>query len=97
MLVMRRRAGDALLIGPEIEIEILEVGPTRVKLGIIAPAGLSIVRKEVSLTRESNRDAAQTASPEAIARLFDNLMLGDPGTSPHYLTAVKKLTGNHST
>ncbi|MFN3326554.1 MAG: carbon storage regulator [Bryobacteraceae bacterium] len=32
MLVIRRKAGEALLIGDEIEIEILDITPSRVKL-----------------------------------------------------------------
>jgi carbon storage regulator len=69
MLVMRRRAGESLLIGDDIEIEILEVGHTRVKLGIVAPANRAITRKEVILTRTENVTAARNASPEMIAWL----------------------------
>ena len=58
MLVIRRRAGETLLIGDAIEIEILELGPTQVKLGIRAPREVMILRKEVQLTREQNRAAA---------------------------------------
>ncbi len=73
MLVMRRRAGESLLLGPEIEIEILEVGPTRVKLGITAPAHLAIARKEVVLTRAENLTASQNQDPEVIAWLSRKL------------------------
>ena len=73
MLVMRRRAGESLLIGDDIEIEILEVGPTRVKLGIVAPASRTIIRKEVILTRSENLTAARNTSPEVIAWLSRNL------------------------
>ena len=73
MLVMRRRAGESLLIGGEIEIEILEVGPTRVKLGIVAPANLAITRKEVILTRTENVTASRSAAPEVIAWLSRKL------------------------
>jgi carbon storage regulator CsrA len=66
---MRRRAGEGLLIGTDIELEILEVGPTRVKIGIKAPASLPILRKEVALTRAQNLSAAQPAPPTAIAWL----------------------------
>ncbi len=88
MLVMRRRAGESLLIGGEIEIEILEVGPTRVKLGIVAPPNLPITRKEVILTRSENLTAARRAAPEMIAWLSgtlgprlskDNSQAVDPG------------------
>ena len=73
MLVMRRRAGEGVSIGGEIEIEILEVGPTRVKLGIVAPASLAITRKEVILTRSENMTASQAKAPEAIAWLSRRL------------------------
>lgn len=73
MLVMRRRAGESLVIGGEIEIEILEVGPTRVKLGIVAPANLAITRKEVVLTRSENLTAARSTAPEMIAWLSRKL------------------------
>ncbi len=73
MLVMRRRAGDKLLIGQDIEIEILEVGPTRVKLGITAPSSLPILRKEVVLTVAQNVTASQGASQEAIGWLSSRL------------------------
>lgn len=73
MLVMRRRAGESFLIGADIEIEILEVGPTRVKLGIVAPAQLAISRKEVILTRAENLTASKSTDPAAIAWLSRKL------------------------
>ncbi len=70
---MRRRAGESLLLGGEIEIEILEIGPTRVKLGIVAPADLTITRKEVALTRSENVTAARSTAPEVISLLSRGL------------------------
>jgi carbon storage regulator len=70
---MRRRAGESFLIGADIEIEILEVGPTRVKLGIVAPAQLAISRKEVILTRAENLTASKSTDPAAIAWLSRTL------------------------
>ena len=70
---MRRRAGESFLIGAEIEIEILEVSPTRVKLGISAPPQMAISRKEVVLTRSENLTAAQMQAPETIAWLSAEL------------------------
>jgi carbon storage regulator CsrA len=82
MLVMRRRAGEGFQIGPDIEIEILEITPTRVKIGILAPAALAIVRKEIVLTREGNLTAAQPAPPETITWLTEKLKrLGPPSRS----------------
>ena len=38
MLVLRRRAGERILIGDEMEIEMIEISRSRVKLGIRAPS-----------------------------------------------------------
>ncbi len=70
MLVIRRRAGDSILIGDSIEIEILEVGATQIKLGITAPKEIPVVRKEVSLTWQANRAASQDFDANAIGELL---------------------------
>lgn len=57
MLVIRRRAGESILIGPDIEIEVLDAGFNRVKLGIVGPRSVQVVRKEVQLTAEANLNA----------------------------------------
>jgi carbon storage regulator CsrA len=72
MLVLRRRAGDSLMIG-DVEVEILEITPTRVKLGILAPDTVPIVRKEVQLTREQNVTAAKRVDPHAVSWLTGKL------------------------
>ena len=59
MLVIRRRAGESILITDDVEIEVLEITPTRVKLGIKAPKEVPVLRKEVRLTQDHNRAAAQ--------------------------------------
>ena len=70
MLVIRRRAGDCFLIGDSIEIEVLEVGATQVKLGIRAPKEVPVVRKEVSLTWQANRAASQDFDANTIGALL---------------------------
>jgi len=54
MLVIRRHPGEAIHIGGEVEIVVIDCGPGRVKLGIRAPQHVSVVRGEVKLTREQN-------------------------------------------
>ena len=58
MLVLRRRAGEALLIGDNIEIEFLEISAQAVKVGIRAPKDVSVLRKEL-LTRRGLKDSSQ--------------------------------------
>jgi carbon storage regulator len=57
MLVIRRRAGESILVGTDIEIEVLEAGSNRVKLGIVGPRSTQVVRKEVKLTADNNLSA----------------------------------------
>jgi len=59
VLVIRRRAGESILIAGDIEIEVLETGPTRVKLGIRAPKDVEVTRKEVGLIAGENLSAAR--------------------------------------
>ena len=69
MLVIRRRAGETFLIGSDIQIELLEVGSTQVKLGITAPRNIPILRKEVHVTRLQNEAAAREMSTLELAQL----------------------------
>ena len=75
MLVMRRRAGESFLVG-DVEIQVLEVGATRVKLGIRAPGSIAIVRREVQITENENMAAAQSVSRRVIDSLLDRLRRG---------------------
>ena len=59
MLVLTRKAGEAIQIGDEIEITILSVKGEQVKIGINAPKYVEIHRKEVFLEiQEENKLAA---------------------------------------
>ena len=73
MLVIRRRAGESLLIGDDIEIEILSLTQGQVKLGIRAPQQIPILRKEIRLTYEQNREASSLASLDSVADLVKAL------------------------
>ena len=73
MLVIRRKAGDRILLGDNIEIEVLDARQNYVKLGITAPQTVAIVRKEALATRESNLKAARTAGSADIASLASKL------------------------
>ena len=73
MLVIRRRAGESFLIDGDIEVEVLEVGATQVKLGIRAPKNIAILRKEVHLTGQQNQAASRGISPHELATLAGKL------------------------
>ena len=73
MLVLRRRAGECLLIGDDIEIELLEINSHAAKIGIRAPRETSILRKELKLTRDQNQAAANAPGADALAAALEKL------------------------
>ena len=77
MLVIRRRSGESILIGDDIEVQVTEIGPSRVKLCIRAPKDVPVLRKEVKLTRDENLAAAQELQLENVIELARQLQ---PGT-----------------
>jgi carbon storage regulator len=73
MLVLRRRTGECLLIGDDIEIEILELSSHAAKIGIRAPRETSILRKELKLTRDQNQAAADAPDAVALVAVLEKL------------------------
>ena len=78
MLVIRRRAGQSVLIGDNVEIEVIEVSPGRVRLGITAPREVLVMRKDINLTREQNLIAARGVSPDAVLKLMERMRPDPP-------------------
>jgi carbon storage regulator len=61
MLVLTRKAHERIVIDGSIVIEVLEVVGNRVRIGIQAPAGVTILREEL-LSRE--KKASDVAGEE---------------------------------
>jgi len=72
VLILRRRVGEAIAIGNGIEIEILEIGSSKVKIGIHAPSEISVQRKEMVRASQQNRRAASISDETRLA-LVKNL------------------------
>ena len=47
MLVLSRKPGERILIGNEVSVTIVRIGPNTVRLGIEAPRNMNIVREEL--------------------------------------------------
>ncbi len=73
MLVIRRRAGESFMIGDQVEIQILEISATQVKLGIEAPREITVLRKEIHLTSQQNQAAARQMDQQGMAKLLGSL------------------------
>lgn len=80
MLVIRRRAGESVLIADNVEIEVLEVGPTQVKLGIRAPKEILVLRKEIQLIREQNQAASRDVPLTSFAAILDRFRGNGPAS-----------------
>ena len=47
MLVLTRKAGERIVIDNSIVVEVLEIQGNRVRIGIQAPEGITILRQEL--------------------------------------------------
>ncbi|MBX7190576.1 MAG: carbon storage regulator CsrA [Sandaracinaceae bacterium] len=97
MLTLTRREGESIAIGDDIEITIVDVGRGKVRVGIVAPRNLAILRSEVlSRIVEENQRAAGALSPnhddsaEAGRITFAN---GLPGLRDHHAFILAEVPG----
>jgi carbon storage regulator len=72
MLILSRKPGDSLMINDDVEIKVIEVNGDKVKIGVAAPKEVKILRKELSLTVESNKDSVMPTTPAALRTMLRN-------------------------
>jgi carbon storage regulator len=82
VLVLRRRVGETIAIGGGIEVEVVEISRTRVKLGVTAPRDVSVLRKETIPVAAENRKALEFIS-------------GGPGSVTETLRLLGVVTARH--
>ena len=65
MLIITRRAGERIMIGDDIVVEVMEIVGNSVRVGISAPRSVAVYREEIyAAVREENRAAAGSESAE---------------------------------
>jgi len=82
VLILRRRVGEAILVGSEVEIEVIEVSRSRVKLGVRAPTHITVTRKETLAVAQENQlasDLIASGGPEVVGELLGLLGTTDSG------------------
>ncbi len=68
MLVLTRKPNQAVRIGADVEVRVLEISDGQVRLGITAPRWVPVHREEVFREiQEANRQAAETSPADVSA------------------------------
>ena len=75
MLILRRRAGETLLIGDDIKITVMDVYEGGVRLAIDAPKSVPVLRSELLQVADANRDAAskESARPDDLLDMLGSV------------------------
>lgn len=64
MLVLTRKEDESIMIGDNIEVKVLDLKESQVKLGIIAPKSVAVHRREVYLAIQAENAQAASAAQE---------------------------------
>ena len=64
MLVLTRKENESIMIGDDIEVKVLDLKDSQVKLGIVAPRSVAVHRREIYLANQAEN--AQAAAPTQI-------------------------------
>jgi carbon storage regulator len=62
MLILTRRAGEALRIGDHIEVMVMAVNGSQVRLGINAPRDIAVDREEIAERKRRDREGTEPAA-----------------------------------
>ena len=82
MLVLTRKPGQAIIIGGQIELIVVEIKGDQVRLGISAPREIAVHRKEVyEQVRQENLQAAG-ADAETTEKIAEMLEPNDGKSAP---------------
>lgn len=67
--MISRKKSESFFIGNDVEVVVTDIGSDRVKIGIRAPKGVPVVRKELLETRDLNREASAASGKDAVEEL----------------------------
>lgn len=56
MLVLTRRIGERIYIGDDIYITLLDIDRGKVRIGVVAPSNLLVLREELLTRRQEDND-----------------------------------------
>jgi carbon storage regulator len=59
MLILTRKVGESVMIGDEITVRVIEVKGTQIRLGIQAAKEIPVLREELYLRAQEEKDREQ--------------------------------------
>ncbi len=68
MLIITRRAGERIMVGDDIVIEIMEIVGNSVRVGVEAPRSVPVYREEIWTAIKDENEAAAAADPTTLPR-----------------------------
>ena len=89
MLVLSRQRDQAIMIGDDIEVSVVDIRGDKVRLGINAPRSVSVHRKEIYEAIRKENQAAGQVRPEDVASLVSS-----PQNSPMKLVSDNPAQGD---
>ncbi len=69
MLILARKPGESIVIDGQIAVKVLKVEGDTVKLGIEAPASVTVHRQEIHEEIQRNNQGAVVKAPTGLPRL----------------------------
>ena len=76
MLILRRKAGESIVIGDEIKVTVIDIKEGSIRLAVEAPKRITVLRSELLQAADANRDAARQTNAEAQQALLSLLPKG---------------------
>jgi len=71
MLVLTRREDESIMIGDNVEVKVLDIKDSQVKLGIVAPRDVEVHRREVyQAIQDENAQAATADQLDDVSKLI---------------------------
>jgi carbon storage regulator len=70
MLIITRRAGEEIMLGDDIVVEVMEIVGSTVRVGIQAPRAVPVYREELWDLIRAENEAAASAAPDEVADPF---------------------------
>jgi carbon storage regulator len=64
MLILSRKVGEQIQIGPDIVVTVVRVTPTAIRLGVAAPSGVTVIRSEIRPGPLQGTATEQTANEQ---------------------------------